>query len=979
MAQILSQPVLFTFVTISMLMNSCSTQINDPITIIESNATKPSGANSMEVVQKTLDNGLTIYLSPNQEEPRFYAEIITRAGSKHDPATNTGLAHYLEHLLFKGTQSFGTLDFEKEKPLLDQITKLYEQRSKETNETKRADIYKEINRISTEAAELAIPNEMDRAYSDMGGKGINAHTWHEETVYKVDLPANRLEHWAKIESERFAKPVFRLFHTELETVYEEKNRAIDNKDRLLHRVVNNLLFKNHPYGQQSTLGTVEHLKNPSITAIEEFYAKHYVPQNMALCISGDIDPDKTFEIIEKYFSSWENPTPLREEPKWEEAPLAGREFVQVQYLGEEQVLMAFRTAPRFHQDYPALRLVDMILDNSVAGLINLNLVNQQKVRAAGCFPLNYNDYGAHFLMGSPKDDQTLEDVEKLLLEQIEQVKDGEFEDWILPAVINDFKKRQKEDLESNAKRVELMRDAYLAFVDWDVMNGQIAQLEKVTKEDIVRVANKYYGNDYVVGFRIDEQHDLPSIEKPMIDPLKIDPDKESEFMQTVSEIPFKPFAPKFIKKDEDYQVIQISEGIQLIHANNPLNDLFTLEVRMEIGNDHQPILTLIKRLLDRAGAGPLSSEELKIEWYKLATEFGFGIREHFSTFSINGLDENLEESLNLAQQHMLSPKISDETWNETKGIILSERDDEQKDPRALSNALAHFHRYGSESRYLKRPSDADLNASTVTSLTKTLLEAFEVKRTILYHGPRSAEEIAATIKNGFLGKKPSKDSPIFIPNRSLSPEANQVFFLQKEMAQAQVRLEFAAGTYDEKKAPLGQLYNEYFGGGMAGLVFQELREARALAYSAWAHFFTPSRPQDENILVGAIGCQADKTIEAVHAFIELLDNMPINQTRWDSAHSAILSAYRTNPISSRSIASFVYDFTALGLNQDPRSNRYKNLQQANIDTLGGFYEKEIKTKSILLSIVGDAEKIDLDELRKIGPLTEVKPEQLFNR
>ena len=960
-------------------MNSCSNQTRDPITITDTNASNPSGANSMEVIEKTLENGLTIYLSPNQEEPRFYAEIITRAGSKHDPATNTGLAHYLEHLLFKGTQSFGTLDFEKEKPLLDQITKLYEQRSQETNESKRADIYKEINRISTAAAELAIPNEMDRVYSDMGGKGINAHTWHEETVYKVDLPANRLEHWAKIESERFAKPVFRLFHTELETVYEEKNRAIDNKDRLLHREVNNLLFKTHPYGQQSTLGTVEHLKNPSITAIEEFYAKHYVPQNMAICISGDIDPDKTFEIIEKHFSSWGNPAPLREEPKWEEAPLAGREFVQVQYLGEEQVLMAFRTAPRFHQDYPALRLVDMILDNSVAGLINLNLVNQQKVRAAGCFPLNYNDYGAHFLMGSPKDDQTLEDVEKLLLEQIEQVKNGEFEDWILPAVINDFKKRQKEDLESNAKRVELMRDAYLAFVDWDVMNGQIAQLEKVSKDDIVRVANKYYGNDYVVGFRIDEQHDLPSIEKPMIDPLKIDPDKESDFMRSVSEIPFQPFAPKFIKKDEDYQVIQISEGLQLIHANNPLNDLFTLEVRMEIGNDHQPILTLIKRLLDRAGAGKLSSDELKIEWYKLATEFGFGVREHFSTFSINGLDENLEESLNLAQQHMLSPKISDETWNETKGIILSERDDEQKDPRALSNALAHFHRYGSESRYLKRPSDADLNASTVASLTKTLLEAFEVKRTILYYGPRSAEEITTTIQNGFLGKKPTKDTPTFIPNRSLSPEANQVFFLQKEMAQAQVRLEFAAGTYDESKAPLGQLYNEYFGGGMAGLVFQELREARALAYSAWAHFFTPSRPQDENILVGAIGCQADKTIEAVNAFIELLDGMPINQTRWDSAHAAILSAYRTNPISSRSIPGFAYDFNALGLKDDPRSNRYDSLQKADIDSLRGFYEKEIQPKSILLSIVGDSKKIDLNELKKIGPLTEVKPEQLFSR
>ena len=933
----------------------------------------------MEVIQKTLKNGLTVYLSPNNEEPRFYAEIITRAGSKHDPSTNTGLAHYLEHLLFKGTQSFGTLDFEKEKPLLEKITGLYEERSKETNESKRSAIYEEINRISTEAAKLAIPNEMDRAYSNMGAKGINAHTWHEETVYKVDLPSNRLEHWAKIESERFAKPVFRLFHTELETVYEEKNRAIDNKDRLLHRVVNDLLFKTHPYGQQSTLGTVEHLKNPSITAIEDYYAKHYVPENMAICISGNIDPEKTFEIIEKYFSSWLNPQPLREEPKWTEKPLKGREFVQVQYLGEEQLLMAFRTAPRFHQDYPALRLVDMILDNSVAGLINLNLVNQQKVRAAGCFPINYNDYGAHYLMGSPKDGQSLEEVEKLLLDQIEQVKAGNFEDWILPAVINDFKKRQKEDLESNPKRVELMRDSFLAFVDWEKMDGQIAELEKVSKDEIVRVANQYYGEDYVIGFRIDQQHDLPSIEKPPIDPLKIDPDKESDFMRAVGEIPFQPFSPKYIEAEKDYQIEEVTQGVRLIHANNPLNDLFTLEVRMEMGNDHQPMLSLVKRMLDRAGAEDMDSEQLKIEWYKLASEFGFGVREHFSSFSINGLDENLEKSLELAKKHMLSPKVKDVTWNETKKIILSERDDEQKDPRALSNALAHFHRYGSESRYLKRSSDSDLNASSVSSLTKILMEAFEVKRTILYYGPRSADEIRSIIKNGFLGKEPSRENPTIVPDRSISPDTNQVFFLQKEMAQAQVRLEFAAGLYDESKAPLGQLFNEYFGGGMAGLVFQELREARALAYSAWAHFFTPARPEDENILVGAIGCQADKTLEAVHAFIELLDNMPINETRWNSAHSSILSAYRTNPIASRSIPGFVYDFKALGMRNDPRAQRYESLQKAEINSLKSFYEMEIEPKSILLSIVGDSEKIDLDELRKIGPLTEVEPSQLFNR
>lgn len=934
---------------------------------------------SMQVIEHTLENGLTVYLSPNHEEPRFYAEIITRAGSKHDPNTNTGLAHYLEHLLFKGTSSFGTVDYEKEKVLLDEITQLYETRSKENNETKRGDIYEKINEVSAKAAALAIPNEMDRAYSDMGGKGINAHTWHEETVYKVDLPGNRLEHWAKIESERFANPVFRLFHTELETVYEEKNRSIDNKDRLLHREVNNLLFKVHPYGQQPTLGSIEHLKNPSIKAIEEFYTKHYVPENMAICISGDIDPERAFALIKERFSSWENPGPLRPEPKWVETGLQGREFVQVQYLGEEQLLLAFRTAPRHHEDYHALRLMDMILDNSVAGLINLNLVEKQAVRGAGCFPQNYNDHGVQFFYGVPKDGQTLEEVEKLILAEIEKIKKGEFEDWILPAVVNDFKKKRKIDLESNAKRVEMMRDTFLSFVDWETTEREIDELEKLTKKDVIQVAEKYFGTDYVAGFRIDKQHELPSIEKPKIDPLKIDPDKESPFMRQVHELPFEPFEPKFLEENKDFTVLEVAEGIRLIHAQNPLNDLFALEVRMQEGYRHQPILPYSKRMLDRSGAGDVSAEDLKIEWYKLGTSFSFGVLDQLSSFGLNGLDENLEPSLALARNLLQAPKISPQKWEESKKIILSERDDEQKDPRALSNALAHFHRYGEKSRFVNRPTDAEVNATTVEGLSKTLSNLLKTERTILYYGPRSPAEILGTIKDGFLSQAPTRSSEPVEPNRSLAPAKSQVYFLQKEMAQAQVRLEFAVGVYDENKTPVGQLFNEYFGGGMAGLVFQELREARALAYSAWAHFFNPTRPNEENILIGAIGCQADKTIEAVNAFMGLLEDMPINENRWDSAHASILSTYRTNPIGYRATPSFVYDVGTLGLDMDPRKKRYEALRSAQIKLLTDFYNEEIKPKAKLLSIVGDSAKIDLEKLAEIGPITKVKAEELFTR
>ena len=942
-------------------------------------ASSQTNQSSMQVLQKTLDNGLTVYLSPNAEEPRFYAEIITRAGSKHDPSTNTGLAHYLEHLLFKGTRSFGTENFAEEEPLLRQISELYEQRAAEKNETKRDEIYRQINTLSTEASKLAIPNEMDRVYSDMGAKGLNAHTWHEETVYKIDLPANRLEHWAKIESERFAQPVFRLFHTELETVYEEKNRAIDNKHRLIYRAVNNLLFKVHPYGQQSTLGTVEHLKNPSIYAIEEFYSKHYVPQNMAICLSGDLDPEPTFAIIEKYFGKWSGPEELRPEPSWNEKPLEGREFVEVEYLGEEHVVLAFRTAPKHHEDYPALRLVDMILDNSVAGLINLDLVEKQKVRAAGCYPQNLNDFGAHYLYGTPKDGQSLETVEQLLLQQIDRVKKGDFEDWALQAVINDFKKRQKENYEKNDQRVELLRDTFLAFVDWNVTLNEISEMERVTKADIIRVANKYYGKDYVAGFRIDAQHDLPSIEKPAIDPLSIDPDKGSSFMEEVDQLPYEPLQPKFLVPEKDFSVREISPGIRLIHTFNPLNDLFNLEVRMDLGFDHQPMLSTAKRMLDRAGARKMSSEDLKVEWYKLGTDFGFGVQEHFCNFFINGLDENFLSSLQLAESHLLFPNSSEEIWNETKDIILSERDDEQKDPNALTHALAHFHRYGKNSRYLKRSSDTDLNNSTTSGLSELLKQAVESPRSILYFGPQSPDVVEQWIRDSFLGVSPKHKAAKVEPDRSLKTQKDQVYFLHKEMAQAQVRFEFSSGLLDESLTPSVQIFNEYFGGGMAGLVFQELREARALAYSAWARFFTPSRPDEENVMVGSIGCQADKTIDAMEAFIGLLKEMPVSNTRWSSAHASLLSAYRTNPITSRAIPKFVYDVDTLGLKIDPRESRFKNLSKAKIDGFEKFYQDKIKAKSILFSVVGDSTRIDMEALEKFGPFTQVTAKELFRR
>src|SRR6266480_4770004 len=507
---------------------------------------QPNPKDPMAVQIYQLDNGLTSYLTENHETPRFEAQIAVRAGSKQDPAESTGLAHHLER-----------------------ITGLYEKHFHETDAEKRKAIYAEINQESQLAAQYEIPNEMDKLYKAMGEQGLNAHTWHEETVYQVNLPKNRLEQWAIIESERFQHPVFRLFQPELEIVYEEKNQTLDNKEAVIEFAVNKLLFKKHPYSQQTTIGEVEHLKNPSLKNMYEFFEKNYVPGNMAIVISGDIDARQTIKLIDGHFSAWKAKA-VPSQKAWNEKPLQGAERVTVKYKGEEYALLAFRTPGRNGPEAEALKLVDMILNNATAGLIDLNLNQQQKVRRAGSSPEFNNDYGAEYRWGIPKKGQPLKEVEDLLLQQIGLIKQGKFEDWIMPAIIADFKKNRKATLESDEGRVAMMRNAFLAFQDWNYAIGEIERMEKLTKDDIVRVANKYFNGGYVAGYRLDEQQEIPKIEKPSIDKIDIDPTRQSAFFKRVLAMKVKAIEPVWVEPGRDYRKLDQEEGVKLYYVRNPL-------------------------------------------------------------------------------------------------------------------------------------------------------------------------------------------------------------------------------------------------------------------------------------------------------------------------------------------------------------------------------------------------------------------------
>lgn len=939
--------------------------------INESNENDPLDTHIYE-----LDNGLQVYLTENHEEPRFYAEIAVRAGSKHDPADGTGLAHYLEHLLFKGNENLGTLDYEAEKPYLDAIVELYEQHFVETDESRRAEIYSEINRVAQQAAEFAVPNEIDKLYNSMGGSGLNAHTWYEETVYKVGLPSNRIHQWAEIESDRFINPVFRLFHTELETVYEEKNRTLDNGGRIIGTAIDDLLYKIHPYGQQPTIGTVDHLKNPSLVYIQDYFDTYYVPNNMGIFISGDIDIEETIALINDKFSHWEEKE-IPEVGPWEEPPLQGAERRTVQYPGEEQVSIAFRTVENGHADKEALILVDMILDNRTAGLINLNLNQQQLVSNAGSSPLFLNDYGSQNLYGIPKQDQTLEEVEKLLLDQIDNIKKGNFEEWIISAIINDFKKNEKASLEFNTARVSMMRSAFIEGSEWDYHIAEIDRMEQLTKDDVVEVANKYFGDDYVSVYRIDDQHVVPAVEKPQIDPVSIDPTRQSEFAANILAMEYDEIEPSFVEADTDYRVIEFADGVELYYAPNPLNDLFTFSINVEVGTEENEKLGLSASLIDVAGTQNMTNEELQKEWYRMGSEFRFGSGENSSTFSVTGLDEQFEDSLALMMELVKTPATEEQTLEQLKGILIKSREDRKSSPPAIAQALYLYNRYGEESPLLEALTTREIVDTELEELMSLPAELLNYKHTIAYTGSMPLEELVEVLRRHHTVEGEQQDTPEYRFRTARQVNNTEVMVVDQQTAQAQVRIEFADGVYNSDDAVMSSIYTNYFGSGMSSVVFQELREARALAYSAQARYAQGGRENAENLMLGAIGTQTDKTVDALEAFIDLIDNMPSSSERFEEAVNSQLNRYRTSKLNFREVIGAVRSWERLGFETDPRIQRYQELQTASLEDLVEFQQEHVQGRPKLISIVGDLSIIDTEELEKFGMVEEIQVEQLF--
>ena len=926
----------------------------------------------------TLDNGLKVYLSVNEEAPRVQTSIAVRAGSKNDPATATGLAHYLEHMLFKGTDQYGTSNFSQEGPLLDQIDSLYEVYRNTRDEEARTALYAQIDSISQVASTFAIANEYDKMVSEMGAKGTNAYTSFEQTVYINDIPTNQIEKWLTLEAERFRNPQLRLFHTELEAVYEEKNRSLDSDFSKTFTALFDGLYPNHQYGQQTTIGTIDHLKNPSLTEIKKYFNTYYVPNNMAICMSGDFDPDMVFEQIKAKFGGMESKVvPTFEVIK--ESPLNSVVVKEEKGPDAEFLYMGYRFDGVGSKASELIQLCDMILANRTAGLIDLNLNQQQKVLNASSFTYILSDYSSHILNGSPKQGQTLEEVKDLLLSQMDSLKAGAFPDWLLEACINDLKISRIRQLDENWGRTSMMVDAFIQKRDWKDQVNDIEVLKKYSKEDVVNFAKTNYNDNYVVVYkRTGKDESTQEVVKPKITPVQVNRDDASPFLKDISAMKFDDIQPRFLDYDQDINQAKLDNGIKVRSVKNSNNDLFNLYYVFDMGKNNNIKIDLALDYLPFLGTSKYSPSEIQQEFYKIGCNFQASASDEKVYVSLSGLTENFEAGVQLFEHLLVDAKPEEAPLKNLVNDILKQRaDDKLSKGTILFGGLSAYAQYGSNSPFTNILSEKELNALTSSELTDMIHNLNSYEHRVLYYGPMEQDELIASLKKNHNTPQTLKPIPASKDFVEIDNEKTKVFVVDYDMKQAEIMMLSKKELYNPKTVAAAAIYNEYFGGGMGSIVFQEMRESKALAYSVYSVYRSPGDSAKAHYVMAYIGAQADKLKEAMAGMTDLLNNMPESEKSFELAKKAALEKIRTERITKFSKLWNFETAQKRGLDYDIRKDVYEAVPNMTMADLKAFHEQYIKDSKYNIMVIGKKSGLDIKELEKYGPVTYLTLEQVF--
>ena len=927
----------------------------------------------------TLDNGLKVYISVNKEKPRIQTYIAVRTGSRNDPAETTGLAHYLEHIMFKGTDKFGTSNYKAERPYLKQIEKLYEEYRHMTDPAKRKVWYHKIDSVSQIAAQYNIPNEYDKLMAAIGSQGTNAYTSNDVTCYVENIPSNEIESWAKVQGDRFQNMVIRGFHTELEAVYEEYNMGLTSDSRKLFTALMAKLFPNHPYGTQTTIGRGEHLKNPSITNIMNYYHRYYVPNNIAICMSGDLNPEQTVAIIEKYFGNWKRSETLSAPQYGAQPKFTAPVDTTVVGLEAEKVYLGWRADKGNSLQCDTLNIIGELLSNGRAGLYDLDLNQTMKVQSAGAGFSDLTDYSMFMAIGTPKKGQTLKEVRDLLLAEIEKLKKGDFSDDLLPSVINNYKRSYYKSLDNNQFRAKAFVDAFINNVDWKQEVGKLDRVSKMTKAEIVSFANRFFDNGYAVIYKVQgTDTTIQKVDKPKITPIPTNNDKHSAFLQEIVNHKVEPIKPVFVDFKKDLTKSTTKKGWPILYKQNTQDDLFTLYLEIPFGEESDLLPGYAKMYIDYLGTDKMTNAQIKQELYKLACDYDIGQTDDETYFYLTGLNENLPKALALINDVIDNAKVDKEAYAAAVDLLIKSRKDKKADQRGNFRALQDYGMYGPYNSTRNMLSEQQLKSMDPQKLLDSLKKLKNYKQTVLYYGPSSIKDIDNLLAKTF--KTTKKFAPLPKEKRYVlqTTPKNEILIAPydaKNIYMVQFHNENKEWTPND--AAKISLFNEYFGGGMNAIVFQEMREARALAYTASARYHMPSRLGDKEYFNTFIITQNDKMMDCVAQFNELLNNVPVRQANFDLAKQNLLKSLASARTTKFSILSAYMAAQKMGLDYSLSEKIYKDLPSVTLNDIINFEKTNMANKTFKYLILGNEKELDIKALEKIAPVKRITTEEIF--
>ena len=920
-----------------------------------------------------LSNGLKVIMCESHDQPKIYGSVVVHAGSKNEDPAATGVAHYFEHIMFKGTDRIGTTDWEAEKPLLDSISDLYDQIQATQDAERRHQLQLEINRLNIAASKYAIPNETDAILQQMGCTGLNAGTSYDYTVYYNTLPSNQLENWMEVYAERFRNPVYRLFQGELEAVYEERNIYNNQQMYAFTRNLFTESFGEHPYSRD-VIGLDEHLKNPQPSAMKRFYDKYYVASNMTLILVGDFNTAEAKKMAEKYFSIWPKGEPAKQPtynmPKFESQV--------VKNVKQTPIRVGLIIMPGVKENDPDRLVLDVMSSIISGGNGRLDeLTTEGKIMAAQLMPFSLQDAGTNVILYVPKlVGQKFEAAEELIWAALDSVKEGRFSDKLLESIKMNNLIGRKQTLESYSGIAALLQGLELSGSDYKEWERENERLMNITREDIMKIAAKYYDRNHctIVRSNMGFPAKGESI-KPDWDHLEAQNQGEkTEFAKHIADRKVKDIKPQVLNYKELVQTVPVSKNCSLYASKNPKNDLFSLTINYHYGSFDNHNIDQAMSYFSSIGAGDMTPEQFRIEMDCLGGSFSLYSGNDYSYFSISGPEENMEKILDLAMLKLRNPRHDPQQLKNLVEQLEASKKEAKNDADTWTSALYEYIMYGDSSDYINHATIKEIKKMKGEDLVALIDNLFGRDGYVTYVGNSDPKQVAKLLRQHNL----VRDDVTVMSKRVRKPRSfneNAVYYCSnKKFLKSDIDFYIPAGNFDYKKDRAAcSMFNEYMSGSMAGIFFQEIREMRSLAYSTYGNFRYDRFNRTPGNYYGFVGTQCDKTEDAIAAMRDLMIRFPERKEKFSNAQDYLISVRNSSYQTFRSFpGNYRYLVEEEKTDRDERVEITNEIRQLNYDDLHTFHKKYVEGRPMVIFISGNAKKFDLKALGQYGKVQEVK-------